>query len=193
MSENPLIDAKRAEIAEIDAEIAELTNKRNMAHAMLEGMMMMVSDTETDGPEEERRMRLGAKKRVVYTLVASGFETLKELNFAVKGYDIDSRYIRDVIRKAIKCGDILGDIDDRFIMSDSGKEILAKAPMPKDWTEVYNMLALRAPPPRGAILPPAPKRQIDSSVWSKAVEHSAAQERREQGADLHRHLNKDWK
>ena len=161
MSENALINAKREEIAQIEDQISDLTSKRNLAQAMLEGMLMMVSDKETDAPQEERRMRLGSKKRVVYKLVVNGFETLKDLNLTVKDHDIDARYIRDVVRKAIQCGDILGDIDDKFILSEAGKEILAKAPKPKDWTQSYQSLSERTPPHRGPMMPGPPRQEAN--------------------------------
>jgi len=151
VSDNPLIEAKRKEIAAFDAQIEAITQKKEIAKAMLEGMMLMVNQSDpsigaspNSKSTDSRRMRLGAKKRVIYSLVINGFETVKALTSTLKESNIDRRYIRDVVRRAISSGDMLGEVDDKFILSESGKALFNGAAKPKDWQQ-YEVYASKMP------------------------------------------------
>lgn len=94
-----------------------------------------------------RRMRLGAKKRVVYELVRMGVATFDAVNEAVKfsSLDIDHRYVREVFRSGKLDGDFVDGEGGSIILTPEGIEIMDKAPKPMDWvlyeTAMYAALA----------------------------------------------------
>lgn len=151
-----LIADQQQKVSDIKAQLRALTDQvegLNRQHSSEDGVLkgLIMARDQAVGPiksdkKDERRMRLGAKKRVVYSLIKNGFETVGSITKALSGTDIDVRYIRDVIRKSIACKDVLGDIDDRFLLSEDGKELLQKSPLPKDWGQ-YEILAMKAPHP----------------------------------------------
>jgi hypothetical protein len=89
----------------------------------------------------QRRFRLGLQKRIIYQLVANGAETKDEIYERTRSTEIDAKYIREVLREAVSLGDMSGDSDGFLAMTDSGREMLEKAPIPKDWdqyAELFN-------------------------------------------------------
>ena len=84
-----------------------------------------------------RRMRLGSKKRVVYELIEAGAGSLQLINnhLTDSSLDIDSRYVREVVRSGISEGDFSGDLEGKLVITASGKEIVSKAPHAGDWRE----------------------------------------------------------
>lgn len=126
------------------------------------------SNSSDDAPK--RRMRLGAKKRAIYTLVSNRVNSLEQITnhlVVVHKTDIDRRYIRDVVRDAISDGDMQGDIEHDFIMSDDGREILDKAPIPKGW-EAYKDAAEMRPVVSGL-----PSAMPVPTNWGDATPHKA--------------------
>lgn len=137
-----ILKAQEAKVSSLERELA-------MEKVRLEGMRLMAEQmAESDMPtpnvndKPKRRMRLGSKKRVVYQLVAQGFETIETLTRQLGGSVIDARYIRDVVRDAINDDDMHGNLDDKFILSDFGKELLENAPFPKDWSDFESLTAV---------------------------------------------------
>ncbi|MEO1700747.1 MAG: hypothetical protein AAFR71_01740 [Pseudomonadota bacterium] len=136
-----LLLAQENKVSDLERELASERSR-------LEGMRLVaqefddVSEIATDNSEAapKRRMRLGSKKRVVYSLVDGGNETVESLCERLSSSDIDPRYVRDVVRVAINEGDMLGNLDDRFIMSDFGKELLESAPLPRDWQNYSHLV-----------------------------------------------------
>lgn len=84
-----------------------------------------------------RRMRLGSKKRVVYELIEAGVDTVQRINAYLtdSALDIDSRYIREVVRSGMSEGDFSGDLEGGISITSGGKEIMTKAPLAGDWDE----------------------------------------------------------
>lgn len=79
--------------------------------------------------------------------------------------------IRDVVRDAISDGDMEGNIEHDFIMSDDGREILDKAPIPKGW-EAYKDAAEMRPVVNG--LPsamPVPMHRGDATPQQAKTQH----------------------
>jgi hypothetical protein len=94
-----------------------------------------------------RRMRLGAKKRVIYELVRMGVATFDAIYEAVKfsSLDIDHRYVREVFRSGKLDGDFVDGEGGSIVLTPEGIEIMDKAPKPMDWvhyeTAMYAALA----------------------------------------------------
>lgn len=98
------------------------------------------SSTRSSASTTQRRMRLGAKKRMIYELVALHYSNLKILNECLANTDIDQRYVRDVVRVAINESDMDGDVDLSFSLTGGGRKILNKANKPNDWSEYEPVL-----------------------------------------------------
>ncbi|MEM9377781.1 MAG: hypothetical protein AAGA72_16295 [Pseudomonadota bacterium] len=146
-----VIQAERQAVHDCEAEVAglksqltdaqrKLAEKRASLNLAERVMAIFTSKAEAVSsakePPTKRRMRLGAKKRAIYTLVAKQVCTLDQIAThltVLNDTDIDRRYIRDVVRDAINDGDMQGDIDHQFVMSEAGREILEKAPVPTGW------------------------------------------------------------
>ena len=95
-----------------------------------------------------RRMRLGAKKRVVYELVMMGKGSFDSINETIErsSLDIDHRYVREVLRSGKEDGDFGDSEDGSVILTPAGREIVEKAPRPMDWkTYQVAMYAALAP------------------------------------------------
>ena len=82
-----------------------------------------------------RRMRLGAKKRVVYELIMMGKNTFDDINEVIgrSSLDIDHRYVREVLRSGKEDGDFDHSEDGSITLTPEGREIIEKAPKPMDW------------------------------------------------------------
>ena len=95
-------------------------------------------------------MRLGVKKRIIYSMVNSGLGSEEKINEILKysDLDIDSRYIREVVRTAIAEGDYSQDENGNLNLTASGREIFNNAPLPKGWKESETLLddAMRPDP-----------------------------------------------
>lgn len=101
-------------------------------------------DMDIDGTDK-RRMRLGAKKRVVYELVAIGFDSIEMITNLTQESDVDGRYVRNVVRQALSLGDMAGDIEEIFYLTPAGEEILANAPLPENWDRYSTLISNEAP------------------------------------------------
>lgn len=145
-TERERVRACKRDIEETEAQLSNLKRKmsESMASLAVAERMFAIFETQddelshTDQESPKRRMRLGAKKRAIYTLVSKQVSTLEQLEahlIKVHRTDIDKRYIRDVVRDALTQGDMQGDIEHQFIFSDMGREILEKAPLPAGWDE----------------------------------------------------------
>lgn len=143
-------DTKREYLARLQSEIAIDLARLDGMKASLD--ILEKADTKSsDQPhnqqseenvkpaERQRRFRLGAKKRVVFQLVNNFATSLRHIEQAVTGYDIDPRYIREVVRTSITEGDMSGDVEGAFEITSNGIEMLQKAPLPKDW-DAYNTI-----------------------------------------------------
>ena len=82
-----------------------------------------------------RRMRLGAKKRVVYKLIMMGKNTFDDINEVIgrSSLDIDHRYVREVLRSGKEDGDFEYCEDGSVVLTPEGRGIIEKAPKPMDW------------------------------------------------------------
>ncbi len=168
------------EICKNNLAIAEVQLAERQARLEgVESMFALFEDvnsgsTRTDGDAPKRRMRLGAKKRAIYTLVSKRVNSLEQITnhlTVVHKTDIDRRYIRDVVRDAITDGDMEGNIEHDFIMSDDGRAILDKAPIPKGW-EAYKDAAEMRPVVNG--LPsamPVPMHRGDATPQQAKTQH----------------------
>jgi hypothetical protein len=146
-AEREAVRACEAEIATIKAQLAESQRKlaEKTASLGVAERLVAIFDPKNDTSSAatkatpKRRMRLGAKKRAIYTLVAKQVCTIEQIEThltVLHDTDIDRRYIRDVVRDAIADGDMQGEIDQQFIISEMGREILEKAPVPDEY-EAY--------------------------------------------------------
>ncbi|MCF6446116.1 hypothetical protein L1065_15300 [Nereida sp. MMG024] len=120
----------------------------------------------------KRRMRLGAKKRAIYTLVSKQVCTIEQIEThltVLHDTDIDRRYIRDVVRDVIADGDMQGEIDQQFIMSEMGRELLDKAPIPADY-EAYRDAAEMRQAMRG--LPSATSKENEPPLGGSETDEA---------------------
>lgn len=83
----------------------------------------------------QRRFRLGLQKRIIYQLVANGAETKDEIYKRTSSTEIDAKYMREVLREAVSLGDMVSGSDGFLAITDSGREMLERAPPPKDWDQ----------------------------------------------------------
>jgi hypothetical protein len=138
-----------------EAEIIELERKLELARAQLAGMRMIAENMDQNttfsnpahpnsSKKSKRRMRLGSKKRVIFHLVNAGLDTIDKLTEHLSNSEIDLKYVRDVVRLGIEEGDMHGDLDDKFIMSENGKELLAKANLPPDWEKYSDLINIKS-------------------------------------------------
>ena len=130
----------KAQLAESQRKLAEKTASLGVAERLV-AIFDPKNDTSSAATKAtpKRRMRLGAKKRAIYTLVAKQVCTIEQIEThltVLHDTDIDRRYIRDVVRDAIADGDMQGEIDQQFIISEMGREVLEKAPVPDEY-EAY--------------------------------------------------------
>ena len=91
-----------------------------------------------------RRIRLGAKKRVVFQLIKQGIRSQNDLVEKLRNSDVDARYIRDVVRQGVEEGDIEIDPLDGLTLSKFGEELLSKANLPVDWSKYADLLTNEA-------------------------------------------------
>lgn len=84
-----------------------------------------------------RRMRLGAKKRVVYELISMGIASFNSINEAISqaNIDIEHSYVRDILRTSKEDGDFSDKDDGTLVLTLEGREILDNAPKPIDWSQ----------------------------------------------------------
>ncbi|MEO0386855.1 MAG: hypothetical protein AAF281_04900 [Pseudomonadota bacterium] len=134
------VSALTAQLTEAQRKLAEKTASLGVAERLV-AIFSPTNDTSSAASKAapKRRMRLGAKKRAIYTLVAKQVCTIEQIEThltVLHETDIDRRYIRDVVRDAISDGDMQGEIDQQFIISEAGREILEKAPVPDEY-EAY--------------------------------------------------------
>lgn len=111
------------------------------AEARLDGMRFIVeSINPTNEPEEDslepsgRRMRMGTKKRAIYQAVANGWGESALLEGLLSAAEVEPRYVRDVLRGAVDAQDMRDD-GGKYSLTESGAELLAKAPIPRDWSK----------------------------------------------------------
>lgn len=141
------VASAKAQLADAQRKLAEKTASLGVAERLV-----AIFDPKNDAPSaatkapSKRRMRLGAKKRAIYTLVAKQVCTIEQIEThltVLHDTDIDRRYIRDVVRDAIADGDMQGEIDQQFIISEMGREILEKAPIPADYDTYRDAAEMR--------------------------------------------------
>lgn len=162
----------KAQLAESERKLAEKTANLGVAERLV-AIFDPKNDTSSVATKAtpKRRMRLGAKKRAIFTLVAKQVCTIEQIEMhltVLHDTDIDRRYIRDVVRDAIADGDMQGEIDQQFIISEMGRELLDKAPVP-DGYEAYRVAAEMRQAMRG--LPSAaPKENEPPKGGSEAEE-----------------------
>lgn len=103
---------------------------------LFEQVAMTTTSAHKSRTYSSRRMRLGAKKRVIYELVRMGVATFDAVNDAVKfsSLDIDQRYVREVFRSGKLDGDFVDGEAGSIVLTPQGIEIMDKAPKPMDWT-----------------------------------------------------------
>lgn len=166
------VSALKAKLIEAQRNLAEKTASLGVAERLV-AIFDPKNDTASVATKAapKRRMRLGAKKRAIYTLVAKQVCTIEQIEThltVLHDTDIDRRYIRDVVRDAIADGDMQGEIDQQFIISEAGREILEKAPVPDEY-EAYRDAAEMRQAMRG--LPStAPKENEPPKGGSEADE-----------------------
>ncbi len=141
-----LANAKVDTFKDVLAALVENEQKTN--HAAIDALV-------EPGP---RRMRLGSKKRVIYQLIEAGANTLYVLNNYITDslLDIDSRYVREVVRSGLSDGDFAGDLEGSFTITTAGQEIMTKAPYANDWGRYIEavgkmMTRLNVPPQQSNI------------------------------------------
>ena len=91
-------------------------------------------------------MRLGSKKRVVFQMIADGLESIEDVSEHLHESDISSRNVRDIVRDGIRKGDIHGEVEGRFLLSEFGNELLAKAALEDDWDKYEHLVEYEGPP-----------------------------------------------
>lgn len=149
------VRACKEEVAAAEAQLSEIKRKLSEKEASLSvaERMLSIFEPHNVGPTvavkagSKRRMRLGAKKRAIYMLVSKQVSTIDQIVThltVVNDTDVDRRYIRDVVRDALSTGDMTGDIERDFIMTELGRDILEKAPIPAGW-EAYRDAAEMRP------------------------------------------------
>lgn len=172
------IQGTKEKLAELKHNFAEKQASLSLAKQVFSIFEESDDETSPSKAVPKRRMRLGAKKRAIYTLVAKRASTIEmvETHLTVLNKtDIDRRYIRDVIRDAISDGDMQGEIDNQFIISEDGREILEKAPIPTGW-EAYKDAAEMRQTVRGVPSQP-PKENEPPEGGSEAGETAISPER----------------
>ncbi len=164
MPQQDRIDDLRSKVASIQAEVDETEGEIEALHdtiakkgthlatllvklgAFQEAFAIVSPQAEVSEPQEiqseppqsKRRMRLGAKKRVVFLLIASGDYPNSE---AIIGFleeqrsDIDARYVREILRAGVADGDFSGSPEGFVSITDSGMELVENAPEPSDWVK----------------------------------------------------------
>lgn len=197
-TERERVRACKREIEMAEAQLSDLKRKMSEGMASLAVAERMFSIFETQDDElshadqesPKRRMRLGAKKRAIYTLVSKQVSTLEQLEahlISLHKTDIDKRYIRDVVRDALTQGDMQGDIEHQFIFSDMGREILEKAPLPAGWDEYEDAAEMRKPPsglPSATALPSDARLYGGGDAEELSEESPLAKKFRELGEKL---------
>ncbi len=98
----------------------------------LESALKSVEASEKRSGDGERRMRMGAKKRLVFQLVKMGADDLRSVQRHLPD-SFNPRYARAVVRDALEEGDMTGDLENEFELTPLGEELLEKAPIPKGW------------------------------------------------------------
>jgi hypothetical protein len=180
-AEREAVRACEVEIASIKAQLAESQRKlaEKAASLGVAERMLAIFDPKNDTSSAatkvapKRRMRLGAKKRAIYTLVAKQVCTIEQIEThltVLHQTDIDRRYIRDVVRDAIADGDMQGEIDQQFIISENGREILEKAPVPDEY-EAYRDAAEMRQAMRG--LPSAAPKENEPPLGGSETDEVA--------------------
>ena len=180
-AEREAVRACEVEIASIKAQLAESQRKlaEKAASLGVAERMLAIFDPKNDTSSAatkvapKRRMRLGAKKRAIYTLVANQVCTIEQIEThltVLHQTDIDRRYIRDVVRDAIADGDMQGEIDQQFIISETGREILEKAPVPDEY-EAYRDAAEMRQAMRG--LPSAAPKENEPPLGGSETDEVA--------------------
>lgn len=97
--------------------------------------------TNPNKQKPKRRMRLGSKKRVVFHLISDGLDSVEAISKHLDGSDIDRRNVRDIVRTGIEKGDVGGSVDDRFVLTEFGKELLDKASKEEDWPNYSHLIS----------------------------------------------------
>jgi hypothetical protein len=149
------INDLRRDIENLTVQAEALKNEISHKTATLDGMCHvygLLSPAEkqngiSDFSRKNRRMRLGAKKRVIYQLVAEGPARLDSIDARLINYGIDSRLVRDVVRVALSDGDMVGSIESHVAIAKQGEELIKKAKMPDDW-EDYSIIFSNTAPTR---------------------------------------------
>jgi len=138
--------ALRRQVISVERKMAEKQARLTVAEKMLAIFSPETGGSQPNKATAKRRMRLGAKKRAVYTLVAKQVSTLKEIEThltVLNDTDIDKRHIRELIRSALADGDMQGEIEHQFILTDFGRELLEKSPIPSDWGKYRDAAEMR--------------------------------------------------
>jgi hypothetical protein len=193
-AEREAVRACEVEIASIKAQLAESQRKlaEKAASLGVAERMLAIFDPKNDTSSAatkvapKRRMRLGAKKRAIYTLVAKQVCTIEQIEThltVLHQTDIDRRYIRDVVRDAIADGDMRGEIDQQFIISENGREILEKAPVPDEY-EAYRDAAEMRQAMRG--LPSAAPKENEPPLGGSETDEVAASSKLTSGYEYRR-------
>lgn len=153
-AEREAVRACETQVATIKTQLADAQRKlaEKTASLVVAERLVAIFDPKNDAPSaasrppSKRRMRLGAKKRAIYTLVAKQVCTIEQIEThltVLHDTDIDRRYIRDVVRDAIADGDMQGEIDQQFIISEMGRELLDKAPIPAEYDAYRDAAEMR--------------------------------------------------
>lgn len=151
MDADKLIQEQEEKIKGLRKELEALKISIISETGKLEGMLAM-RPPETLSPQTEeqlkaakpQRMRLGSKKRVVFTLIGAGLRSLEALLKHIPETEIDPRYIKDVIRDGLKDGNLEGHMGFGFDLTAKGKELLSKAPLPSDWRAFVQLSELNS-------------------------------------------------
>ncbi len=133
-----LIESAEGHLQVLIRERNDIDTRIALQHAKIEAYRTAYKTVEHQQKhgDSARRMRLGAKKRVIYQLIQSGVADFDMLEECLRGVDkLDARYARSVVRSAINLGDMEGDVDQAFALTAFGRDILARAPLPSNWDE----------------------------------------------------------
>lgn len=140
-----LIEVAEAKLRDSTTERDLLNHQIEIQRANLDGLRTALKAVEGVekrmlGGDGERRMRLGGQKRYIYQVVGMGANHLDTLATLRPSEEFNPRYARAIVRNALTDGDMEGELEGRFALTDAGRELLEKAPLPADWAQFEEAL-----------------------------------------------------
>jgi predicted nuclease with TOPRIM domain len=184
------VDSLSAKITRARTDLSRLETDANLAKAELQGLKNALEIitpvdsnagtlavnviTPSSASTTAKRMRLGPKKRVVFALIRNGISSAHELSRRLKDSLIDDRFINDCVRKAVLEEEISKDSEGVFSLSDTGNELLEKAPLPKEWDQFKDLVTKSLNPSHTNAPTINPEAQLEQFRLSTNEEESNA-------------------